>query len=1039
MQHPVLAAVVYAKLDHLDTITSAELRDEVTRRGETMLHNSATQWGGTVVKRLGDGALVRFGRASDAIVGAIAMAQRLERDKRTHGEASVGTASIGIGVGEITESAEDIHGLSVVSAARLAASGGEGQILCAPLVPELIYPSSGFSFEPLSAIPLKGFEEPVAPVRVTWEQYPDLAARVGLPAALKGQNFVGRHDERSRIQELVETSKRSASFVTISGVPGVGKTALAGQVASSLRGAGALILFGANRPEGSSPFQCYREALDDFAGRHPRGVNVLSAHIDALGAILEPATTDAIGDDRSETRLAALYETVADLFAQLCQEAPVVLVLDDIQWLDRASTSLTRHLLAHLSDQPFSILATARPQELNDADHVTHLLSTVARSTKSDLIELSGLGPDDLAGWVGSRTDTNLIFERTGGNPFLVVEMLSSSLDAESSVSWRAQSAVSSRLGRLSEGALDTLKVAAVHGREFPPRLVTSCATADDEIAFDHLDEAIATGVLREVKGRTLQLQFDHDLLRESVLESLSEMRKARIHQRLGQTMADGATPDVYGDVARHFAEAAILGASDEACRFHLLAGEHALNVSAFDDAIDWFERAAALATTSTDSIRADIGRGRSLRANGDPTAREAFHRASDAASRSKEPELMAEALLADYRGTFGIAFKVDEDRVSRLRAALALLSPAPSKTRARVLAALAVELVWAPEWTEAIELADASLEAIPPGDTATRAEVLALRQWVIYHPTSVRQAETEELRTIINQSGDVERQFEIAGHAVFTSIRAADPRGARAAIDLARWYAERIDQPLTEWMLAQRESCLAMVESRLDDALAWIDRASVLGTESNQPDATLMYVVQTFWLSYETEEPAAQREELLEAFATVEFWPKLSWPSVAFRCHEAGLASESLDVYNRLAAVNDFAFPRDQIWLWTMCQLAPIAAANDSARVRFFIDALEEHRDEFANMVFSSVGPVARALGLLQAADGNTEQALEDLRLAVEICDRMGATGWAARCRLDLADLVSGEEAAGLRNRAGLDAETIGLPLVVARAGDGL
>lgn len=1042
MQHPVLAAVVYAKLDRPHTIQSPELRDEVTRRGETMLCNSAGQWGGIVVKRLGDGVLVRFGRASDAVVGAIAMAHRLESDHRTHGDASVGTASIGIGIGEITESTDDIHGMPVVEAARLAASARDGEILCTPILAELAYPASGLSFERLEPIVLKGFDKPVAPLGVTWEQHPDLADRLSLPTPLQGDEFFGREDERERIQQVIGVSPPSACLVTIRGDAGVGKTALAGRVASSLRSAGALILFGHNKAESFSPFQCYRDALHDLADRHPRGPGVLSGHRDALGAILDPGRADAAGDEGAEARLSTLYDTMVDFFTQLCEQAPVVLVLDDIHWLDRASTSLTRHLLERLARHSFSVLATARPYELGEAAHVGQLLSAVARSTRSDLVDLTGLERNELVSWVGSRADTDLVLERTGGNPFLVGELLTAGVDPATDVSWRAQSVVASRLQRISDSAMDTLRIGAVHGHSFPPQLVVRCAQVDEDAAFDHLDEAIAAGILREVKSQksqTLLLRFDHDLLREATLESLSSMRRARCHHRLGKALAIDATPDTYGSVARHLAEAATLGDSGEACHFHLLAGDHALNVSAFDDALDWFVRAAALATTATDSIRADIGRGRSLRAGGDPTARDAFHRASDAAHTAQDAELMAEALLADYRGTFGIAFQVDNERVDRLRAALTLLPPTPSRPRARLLAALAVELVWAPEWTEAIELADRALDAVPPDDTVTSAEVLALRQWVIYHPTSVRQAETAELRTIINQSGDLQRQFEIAGHAVFTGIRAADPTATSAAIDLARWYSERIDQPLTEWMLAQRESCLAMVESRLTDAKSWIDRASALGTETNQPDATLMYVVQTFWLAYETGEPAAQRDELLKAIPTIDFWPQLSWASVAFRCHEAGLSTEAVAVYDKISEVNDFEFPRDQIWLWTMCQLAPIAAASDPVRVPFFISALEAHREEFANMVFSTVGPVARPLGLLRAADHNIEGALDDLRLAVEICDRMGAIGWAARCRLDLADVLadSGEAdaATALRTRAGLDAETIGLPLVVARA----
>lgn len=1044
-----LATIVYATLDGADSAdgdASAATRREIGRRGESMLCDATTQWGGDVVKRLGDGVLATFGRSSDAVMAAVAIEQRLARDRRRHGDASVGSASIGISVGEITQFDGDVAGLPVVEAARLAGVAEAGSILGSPHLPKLWHSSDDVDFRPQAPIELRGFDKPVRPVQIDWGAVGDIAARTPLPDLLvkKLQGFVGRVDEIERLLAFAgigddDSPVSGARLATIAGEPGVGKTSLVASVAHRLRDAGSLIIVGRSSREGITPYQPFREALYDLASRHPRGEAVFAAQRTELASILDPDHSTPGGESRADARLATLYDAMVDLFEQLSEQLPVVLVLDDVQWLDQSSLRLVQHLIEACVDRPLMTLMTARPAELVGSG-VTDMLRDVARTVASQRYELGGLSTAEVADLAGAGHDSARIHERTGGNPFLVRELLTSGSSPGDASTFRAKSLVTARLNRLPDEARKLLTIAAVQGRRFNPAIVAQCWSGDEDAALDHLDDAIAAGLLGEGSGQGLDLEFAHDLLREALLDELSGLRRARLHKRLGEAMAEQARPDTFADIARHFAAASSLGDRAIACRYHLLAGDHALNVDAPELALDWFARASEYADDEHDQVSADIGRGRALRAAGSPEAREAFHAAADRAHGLRDAEGMARALLADYRGTFGIAFSVDTPRVDRLRTALELAGPDPTPVRARLLASLAVELVWAEDWTEAIALADDALavaeEAAASEDV--RAEVLALRQWVIYHPTETRRRDTDELRRLVDVGGDMAQQFEVAGHAFFTELRTGDRTAALAAMDLARWLAERIDEPLIEWMLTQRESCLAMVESRFEDAHAWIGRASELGATTNQPDAGLMFAVQSFWLEYETADLQEQRTELVRAVAGLELFPVLAWPAVAFRCHEVGLTDEAKRVYAKIAE-RDFAFPRDQIWLWTMCQAAPLAAAYDADRVPWFIEQLTPHRAEFANMVFSTVGPVARSLGLLRGAVGDHDGAIADLELALSVSEKLHAAGWSARVRLDLADALraagSPDRIEELRSVAERDAELLGMPLVAGRA----
>ena len=159
-----------------DVVGSTELvshsGDEEAQRvlaaHHTLLTEAVAAHGGHEVKWLGDGLMVSFPSAADAVRCAIAIQQASRRPIRGQRLA----IRIGLSAGEAFREATDYFGTPVIVARRLCERAEAGQILCTPVVPELLAGRAGFSFVDLGKVELKGVLEPVGACKVHYEAAP---------------------------------------------------------------------------------------------------------------------------------------------------------------------------------------------------------------------------------------------------------------------------------------------------------------------------------------------------------------------------------------------------------------------------------------------------------------------------------------------------------------------------------------------------------------------------------------------------------------------------------------------------------------------------------------------------------------------------------------------------------------------------------------------------------------------------------------------------------------------------------------------------
>ena len=374
---------------------SPDAAEEIRRGHFSILRQAIAETGGTEVKNLGDGLMVAFASASAALACAVAMQQGVERDNRNR-EHSVGLR-VGLSGGEVTREDEDYFGDPVVEAARLCTTCESGQVLATDIVRGMAGRRSRYDCRSIGELTLKGLPEPVETVEVLWEPLggADAGNSVSLPSRLAVRPPVGVVGRQAETQALTDATKRVAGdqgreVLLISGEAGLGKTTLVAEAARAAFDTGACVLFGHCEEDLATPYQLFAEALRHYVTHAPE--DQLRAHVEEHGselARLVPTLGSRIPDlppskaSDSDSERFLLFAAVVELLASVSQQQPIVLVLDDLQWADKGSLLLLRHLTAADQAMRLLILGTYRDSELSRSHPLLDTLAALRRRMAS--------------------------------------------------------------------------------------------------------------------------------------------------------------------------------------------------------------------------------------------------------------------------------------------------------------------------------------------------------------------------------------------------------------------------------------------------------------------------------------------------------------------------------------------------------------------------------------------------------------------------------------------------------------------------------
>jgi class 3 adenylate cyclase/tetratricopeptide (TPR) repeat protein len=490
-----------------------------------------------------------------------------------------------------------VMGDAVNLAARVMAKAEPGQLLGTAHILD----ASSVAFNTLALEPflVKGKAQPVR------------AFAIGDPLGSKPTEadddlpLVGRDPEIGALRAaLGQVHRGSGTLIEIVGDPGIGKTRLVNELRTMAADLPQLV-GGCERYEAATSYLPFRRLFRLMLGAtdtDERGVADrlrervqekaphLAPWLPLLGIVADvdvPMTPEVelLGEEFRKERL----EEITGAFLALVLTEPLVIVLEDVHWMDEGSSGLLRHLGRSIEFLPWLVCVTRR-------DEPTGFTAPAGDASMS--VRPEPLPVESLREMIHAATEdaplrphvAEALAQRSGGNPLFLRELLRSAeaLQDVSELPSTVEGVVTAKIDRLPAADRRLLRYAAVLGMSFSDDLVAGVlateAEAPDPGAWRRLEEFIAD------EGLGLR-RFRHGLIRDAAYEGLPYKRRRELHARIGYYILK--TSDAGDDraelLAMHFYQGQRF---DEAWTYSRLAGDRARSKFAIVEAADFYVRA---------------------------------------------------------------------------------------------------------------------------------------------------------------------------------------------------------------------------------------------------------------------------------------------------------------------------------------------------------------------------------------------------------------------------------------------------------------
>ena len=447
------------------------------------------------------------------------------------------------------------------------------------------------------------------------------------PIAPKEVPLVDRTEEMNVLKEAVYRSVHGeGGLVFVHGEAGIGKTRLLREVGAYARSRGVQVLYGRCpalfRMDGVPPYIIWKEVIKDYLGEctpeqlyrvigfYPAEVAKLVPELSLKLRTLPPSVQ--ISPEQEQNRL---FEAVSQFIANISQETPLLVVLDDLQWTDSSSLLLLHYLARGIPGTPLLLLGAYRSTEVDAGHALTPILTDLNRERLLESVQLKRMSLDDVSEMIRSILEQEdvpeefckLIYDKTRGNPFFAEEVVKSL--KEEGVIHREQNkwafkdvsriefpesvknVLKTRLGRLDEECLNVLTLASFTGNDFTFDAIGAVTGMEEDKLLKLMDRLFKTGLIREqvVRGEGI-CSFADILVRDVVYEEVSPLNRKKIHRTVGNALEKvyaKTLDEHFGELAAHFLEG---GDKDKALSYFLKAGEKAQKIYANSEAASYFQ-----------------------------------------------------------------------------------------------------------------------------------------------------------------------------------------------------------------------------------------------------------------------------------------------------------------------------------------------------------------------------------------------------------------------------------------------------------------
>lgn len=452
--------------------------------------------------------------------------------------------------------------------------------------------------------------------------------------------LIGREKEMGILQNFLDKTKDGQGVCcAVFGEPGIGKSRLIDELRSYVHSLGGIFAGGkCYEYEFRTPYKVLSEAIDNYIDKLKRfskeEQEVCARRIkEALGGLggeaikIVPNLVELIGTVPELVELESKKEktrfliTVTNFLISLAApDSPLLLFLDDLQWVDEGSLEVLEGLAGKLKNSSILLILSYRDNEVTP----THPLSQLISKIKSQGMAFSEVGLRPFSITETTTVVSQILMEkedsilplaeelqqRAKGNPFFALELLHSLVSAGAvyfkdnhyrfdpdkikgvSLPVTLIDAVLKRMSDLSEENLQVISYASVMGKEIQFGLLTQLLQKPSEVILNSIEDGIRSQFLyRDITGRE-NIYFMHDRVREAFYKRVSEKERIPLHRHIASVLEEGnkdnPEPVIY-ELAHHFIQGKI---DSKALQYSIPAARKAGSYYAYNLAISLYNAA---------------------------------------------------------------------------------------------------------------------------------------------------------------------------------------------------------------------------------------------------------------------------------------------------------------------------------------------------------------------------------------------------------------------------------------------------------------
>ena len=444
------------------------------------------------------------------------------------------------------------------------------------------------------------------------------------PIKVYSESLVGRQKEWNSLQShFAECRNGKGRLLFITGEAGIGKSRLLMQFCRRQRAGDFHILIGQST-EGTliHTYAPVRTALKKgFEAKDPATVNVyknLEDHyrreLISLVPQFDRFERERLTSSQSTDKY-FLLESILLLLQGLAKQLPTVMVLEDIHWSDDSTLNMLQYLSRNIVNERILLIATFRNEEAVRSSLPT-IIQNMSRENLFDTIALKAFTREETGtmleeifrGCTLSDAFKNWIFDESEGIPFYIEELVKLLLDEgyiyrsgneiqlrkpdKSILPYSIRALIQRRINRLSDPLQRVLGFASIIGYEFDLHILVKLIEENEGYLLDLLEQLTKQQIIKEVhSGMEDRFAFAHNKIRDVIYEEMGLIKRKKFHRRVGdilEQLHQDTLSQFAEELAYHFEQGGVI---QKAFAYSLEAGKKALQVHAYNDAYQHFER----------------------------------------------------------------------------------------------------------------------------------------------------------------------------------------------------------------------------------------------------------------------------------------------------------------------------------------------------------------------------------------------------------------------------------------------------------------